>query len=147
MKPAGARPYVASCVFLKRDGNIAMVLRSNTAWMDGYYGLPGGKVEPGESFTQAAVREAEEEAGVTIKPEDLKPVLVNHRKTEDATEAWIDVFFEAEIWEGEVINAEPDRHKTIEWFSPDDLPTNTIPVLHFALEQIKAGKTYCEYGW
>ncbi len=34
--------------------------------------LPGGKVEQGETFTQAAIRECEEEAGLTIREDQLR---------------------------------------------------------------------------
>ena len=147
MKYDTARPYAASCIILKRDGKIAFVLRSNTTWMDGYYGLPSGKVEKNESALQAAIREAKEEAGVTIRPQDLRNVLVCHRKADDATDSWMDMIFETEVWEGEVINAEPDHHAKIAWFSLDNLPENVIPITAFVLDQVKAGKTYCEYGW
>jgi ADP-ribose pyrophosphatase YjhB (NUDIX family) len=140
-----ATPYLDCCVLL-RDGNkIACVLRANTKWMNGFYGLPAGKVEQNETFSDAAVREAKEEVGVTIKPENLRHVLTVQRHANDSD--WVDVIFEADKWEGEVINAEPEMHSAVEWLDIDALPENIIPVLRFALEQIKAGKTYAEYGW
>jgi len=147
MKYDSARPYAASCVLLRRDGKVALVLRSNTDWMNGYYGIPGGKVEENESFSEAAIREAKEEAGVIIKPENLKQILINHRKADDETISWVDAFFEATEWEGEVNNAESHKHSAIDWFDPDDLPENAIPLLKFVFAELKAGKTYSEYGW
>ena len=61
-----ARPYIACFVILRKGNKVAMVLRKNTGWMDGYYGLPAGKVEYFEHFTAGAAREAKEEAGVDI---------------------------------------------------------------------------------
>jgi 8-oxo-dGTP pyrophosphatase MutT (NUDIX family) len=146
-KFATSRPYAASLVMFKRDGKIAFVLRSNTEWMDGHYGFVGGKVEEGESFIECAIREAKEEAGVVVRAEQLKPVIINHRKTPDETLSWVDVFFEATEWEGEVVNAEPDRHGAVEWLDPKDLPDNVIPLISFVLNEAKAGKFYTEYGW
>lgn len=40
--------------------------------MDGYFGVPAGKVEYHETFSQAAVRESLKEAGVTITESDLQ---------------------------------------------------------------------------
>ncbi len=40
-----AQPYAASYFLVKKVGMLAFVLRSNTTWMDGYFGLPSGKVE------------------------------------------------------------------------------------------------------
>ena len=44
-----ATPYLASFVIIRKEGKIAFVLRTNTGWMNGYYGLPSGKVEKVES--------------------------------------------------------------------------------------------------
>ena len=81
--PEVARPYTACFVILRRKDRIAMVLRKNTSYMDGYYGLPAGKCEWFETFTKCAIREAKEEAGVNIAEKDLKFVHLVHRHGED----------------------------------------------------------------
>jgi 8-oxo-dGTP diphosphatase len=139
-----AMPYIASYVVLRQSGKIAFVLRSSTGWMDNYYGLPSGKVEISESFTLAAIREAREEVGVEVTPQNLKYLLTVHRRDEID---WIDAYFEALEWHGEPVNAEPHLHSELAWLDPDNLPENVVPSVRFALEQIEAGKSYCEYGW
>ena len=141
------RPYVASYVLLKQGSKAAFVLRANTGWMNGYYGLASGKVENGESFTQAAIREAKEEVGVTITPNQLTPVMTCHRRELGEEMTWVDLLFVATDWQGEVVNAEPDIHAKVEWFDLDNLPENVIPSLRYMLEQHRAGNTFCEYGW
>jgi len=140
-----AQPYIASYVILRRDGKIPFVLRSHTGWMDGNYGLASGKVEVGETFTEAIIREAKEEIGVTISSKDLRTVLVTHRHSQDTD--WVDVVFEAKQWQGEPVNAEPHKHGELVWLDPNNLPENIVPSVKFMLDQIKAGHTYCEYGW
>jgi 8-oxo-dGTP diphosphatase len=83
-----ATPYIASYVVLKRAGKIAFVLRTNTGWMNNYYALPAGRVEIGEKFTAAAIREAREEVGVEVDLQNLKYLLTVHRH--DETD-WVDV--------------------------------------------------------
>lgn len=139
-----ARPYIASHVILRRDGKIAFLLRQNTGWGDGLYGLVSGKVDKGENFLTAAVRETREEAGVDVSPENLKHVLTASRKSDML---WVDVLFEAAKWQGEPDNAEPHKHAELTWLDPDNLPDNVVPSIRFYLEQIAAGKTYAEYGW
>lgn len=38
-------PYTAVYLVFRKNNKVAFVLRSNTDWMEGYYGLPAGKVE------------------------------------------------------------------------------------------------------
>lgn len=65
--------FLSAHVVILKDGNVLILKRSSTdAWMPGYYGLPGGKLNPGENPEQAASRECKEEAGLTISPSDLK---------------------------------------------------------------------------
>jgi ADP-ribose pyrophosphatase YjhB (NUDIX family) len=144
MKYDVATPYTAAHVILRKDGKIAFVLRQNTGWGDGSYGLVTGKVDHGESYLTAAVREAKEEAGVDIKASDLKHVLTAHRKSDML---WVDVCFEATKWQGEAHNAEPDKHAELAWLDPSVLPDNIVPAERFYLEQIAAGNSYAEYGW
>ncbi len=92
MKYDSATPYIAVFVILRKGNRAAFLLRQNTGWMDGYYDTVAGKVEDGETYRQAAVREVKEEAGVDISIEDLKPLLINHRNSKDMT--WVDVIFE-----------------------------------------------------
>src|SRR2546430_1308799 len=95
-----ARPYAACYVILRRDNKVAFVLRHNAGWMNGYYGLPAGKVEVAENFRAGAVREAKEEVGITIAPSSLTHALTVHRLGDDKLE-WVDVYFEVTEWEGE----------------------------------------------
>jgi len=140
-----ATPYISAFVLFRKDGKAAFLLRQNTGWMDGYYDIVAGKVEVGETYRQAAVREAKEEAGVDIRPEDLTYILTAHRHSDDTT--WVDVVFEVRQWLGELRNAEPDKHSSLEWLDLDNLPDNVAPPGRFRLEQIAAGQRYAEYGW
>lgn len=61
----------AVSVLIERQGLFLSVSRRNdvTQW-----GLPGGKVDPGETVAEAAVRETGEEVGLALNARDLKPV-------------------------------------------------------------------------
>lgn len=144
-----ARPYTACFILLRRGRKVAMVLRKNTSWMDGYYGLPAGKGEWHETFTQIAVREAKEEAGVTILPADVHMCHLVHRrsKTGDDFMDWVDVYFEVGKWRGEPHNAEPEKSEELAWLDLDNLPDNVVPPQRAALEAIARGEPYSEHGW
>lgn len=147
------RPYTASFLIIRNDKNqIAFLLRSNTSWMNGHYGLPSGKVEKGESFSAAAVREAEEEVGIKVKTENLKPAITTHRYSQEENKdiddmQWVDLYFEVIDYEGELRNAEPHMHSELAWLSLDNLPKNITPSVAESLKAWSEGKRYFEYGY
>lgn len=140
-----ATPYIASYVIIRdADGKIGFVHRSNTSWMNGYYGLPSGKVEKDESYIAAAIREAKEEIGIDVDPASVRFVHTMHRRE---GMDWVDVYFEISKWKGEAHNAEPHMHSEFTWLDPEALPENVIPSVRVALDHIKHGTVYGEYGW
>ncbi|QQS20141.1 NUDIX domain-containing protein [Candidatus Saccharibacteria bacterium] len=140
-----ARPYCAAFMLIERDGKYLFVRRKNTGWMDGYYGLPSGKVEKKEGFLAAAVREAKEEVGVVVKPENTKFKLAFWLQvTDEPKMEWCNMVFLAEQWAGEPYNAEPDVHEHISWFGLDELPENVIPSVKKMLGAIQSGEQYGE---
>ncbi len=126
-----------------------MLLREHTGYMDGFYGLPSGKVEYGEPFELGAAREVKEEVGVDITPDELQFVHVMHRHGSDGKVFmdWVDVYFEVSSWHGEPKNMEPTLHSGVEWIDLQALPVNVIPPVRAALELIASGIKYGEYGW
>jgi 8-oxo-dGTP pyrophosphatase MutT (NUDIX family) len=60
----------AFAVVRNRSGRVLLVRRAD----DGYWELPGGRVEVGESASAAVIREVAEEAGVTINVTGLAGV-------------------------------------------------------------------------
>lgn len=144
-----ARPYTACFVILMKEDKIAMVLRKNTGWMDGYYGLPAGKIEYGETFTEGAIREAKEEAGVEISPDDMRVVHIVHRHgvEGDMFMDWVDVYYAVDDWQGEPHNAEPEKSERLDWLPINDLPENIVPPQRDALTEVAKGNFYSEYGW
>lgn len=140
------KPFLAAFVLFRKGNKVAFVLRQNTDWMNGFYGIAGaGKVEKGESFLECAIREAKEEVGVDLSSEHLKHVHTMHRKDTDSY--WIDVYFEADGHGQEPQNAEPHMHESLEWLDIDNLPQNVIPPVAAVLSSISKGESYSEYGW
>jgi 8-oxo-dGTP diphosphatase len=68
-KPIGApasRPQLAVSAVIFRDGKVLLVRRSRSPGK-GFYSLPGGRVEYGESLHAALSREVDEETGLKIE--------------------------------------------------------------------------------
>jgi 8-oxo-dGTP pyrophosphatase MutT (NUDIX family) len=68
--PARELLPVAFAIVRNGLGQVLLVRRAD----DGYWELPGGRVEVGESASAAAVREVAEEAGVTVEVTGLAGV-------------------------------------------------------------------------
>ncbi len=136
---------IASVYLLfQKDSQVLLLRRTGTGYMDGHYGLVAGHVDEGESLTTAAGREAKEESGVDILPNDLHLRTTMHRRGEDER---VDFFFEPALWSGELHNAEPDKCDDLSWFPIDQLPENTIPYIRQAIEAWQKGSVYSEFGW
>ena len=61
-----ARPLAAAIALVIRKDAILLVRRANPPDA-GKWGFPGGKIEHGETMEEAAIRELEEETGVTAR--------------------------------------------------------------------------------
>lgn len=136
---------IAAYLVLIKDDQVLLSKRMNTGFQDGNYSMIAGHVDPGETFSQTILREAKEEAGITITSDDLKPLHIQQHKSEDSE--YIDVYFTATKWEGKIENLEPLKCGGLDWFRLDNLPENTIPYIRFVLEQVKQNTFYSEYGW
>jgi 8-oxo-dGTP pyrophosphatase MutT (NUDIX family) len=84
-------------------GDILLERRSD----NGLWGLPGGRIEPGESITQTALREAQEETGLTIVVTRLLGVYSGPENRiviyPDNVVQLIDILLEAAIVSGDLV--------------------------------------------
>lgn len=118
---------------LIRNNKILLLRRFNTGYEDGNYMTVAGHLEPNESFIEAMVREAKEEADIDIKEADLEIVHVLERPSLSR----LDIYLTASAYSGEAKNLEPDKCDQLEWFDIDHLPDNTIPCVRQAINCIK----------
>ncbi|MFB8344695.1 NUDIX hydrolase [Brucella cytisi] len=132
-------------VLLMKDNEICMLKREGTDWMDGSFSIPAGGLDDGETIRAAAIREAYEEVGVKILPENLQYVHTLHSKTGNQT--WLGHFFRTTAWEGVLELPETDKHSDLQWRDINTLPTETIPYVKQAILSVAAQSPYSEFGW
>lgn len=135
---------VAVHLFFVRDGRVLMLRRFNTGYEDGNYSVPAGHLDGGETVAQAAIREAREETGVELSPENVAVVGTMHRKSESER---VDFFVAVRTWRGEPSNCEPEKCDELTWAPLDALPPNTIPYVRRALQNYEKGAWFEEFGW
>jgi len=134
----------AAYLVLEKEGKILLARRCNTGYQDGNYQVPAGHVEAGELPSEALIREAKEEVGIDLAPDDFTLVHVSYRPKHDATDNRVDFFFKATRWSGEVQNREPDKCDDLKWVLPDELPENTVAHMKDAIECMQKGIFYKE---
>jgi len=139
----------ASYLVLMRDGKVLLARRHNTGYKDGLYSLAAGHVEAGETFTQAIVREAKEEIGIEVHPDDLRVAHVMHRTSgaDGGYEERVDVFLCANKRAGGIVNKEPHKCSELTWAPIDNLPADVVDFVRDALQKIDRGIGYSEWGW
>lgn len=129
---------------LMRDGRVLLGRRRNTKFASEQYHFPAGGLEPDETFIDGIIREAMEEAGIAIAPDDLDLLHVLHFR---GVTNRMSVFFGADRWSGDIENREPDKCYGWEWLPVDDLPAEMVPYARQALADIRAGRRLGLFGW
>lgn len=141
---AGYRLVPAAYVLLRRGHQVLLQRRRHTGFMDGHWAAgAAGHVEAGESVHAAAVREAAEELGITIRAADLEPLTVLHRSqgTGLAVDERVDFFFAVRRWLGEPRAVETTA-EALRWVALDALDTLDGPVVpheRMVLEGLRSG--------
>ena len=139
-------PVVVHLLLLReRAGSreVFLLRRAGTGFMDGYYVLPGGHLQAGESLAQAAARECREETGVA--PGELRPQSVLPYRS--GRHQGINVIFRASDLSGEPGIGEPDCCDFVGWFSLARLPVPAAPWIADVLDLESRGEWFRELSY
>ena len=103
-----------ACGALVRAGRVLLVHRSpSKSWYPNVWDFPGGHLEPGETSHEALARELREELNVQISPDAVAVRTI--RRDTLVQEIW-----RVDDWAGTIVNAAPEEHDAIGWFSLDE---------------------------
>lgn len=109
-------------------------------------GPPAGKVEPGETYREAGVRELLEETGLVVSPSDLRLIHLLDRSPEPGENwHWVGAFFLVNNAEGDATNREPAKCPSIVWHRLDALPSPMIDYVEHVLAASNDGIQYSEW--
>lgn len=99
---------------------------------EGTWCPPGGHLEYGESFEQAAVRETKEETGLLIKEENTSISGVTNDFFEESGKHYITIHLTAHKFEGQPVVCEPNKCAEWKWFDLNNLPEKLfLPAAQF----------------
>lgn len=141
-------PAAVMLILLRQQAGKTQVLlqkRQHTGVMDGLWDTAAtGHVEADEMMTQAVVREAREETGITLRREDLVFAGLGHIMVRPGL-MYYNGYFAATCWQGQPFIAEPDKCAALQWFDVEALPQDIIPERGTAIRNYLAGIFYHEY--
>jgi ADP-ribose pyrophosphatase YjhB (NUDIX family) len=129
---------------------VGVVVRDSRGWIllekrsDCHlWGLPGGRIEPGESVLHAATREVKEETGLTVEVKRLLGVysdptdrIVTYLDNGDVVHL-VDILLEATVVSGTLSCS--DESTDVQFFATDALPPDIAPPAVEPLEDVVCG--------
>lgn len=122
-----------------------MLFLRQTKKNGGRYSLVGGNVEENEFAREALAREAHEEAGIHVEPDDMSLVHVLHRHKLRKDETLIVLYFKATRFHGEPEALEPKKFKDVRWLPIANLPDDVSEATLHVLQCIRKGIIYSEF--
>lgn len=138
---ANTRVRVGAGVIITDDrGWILLEKRSDS----GIWGLPGGRIEPGESIQESAIREVKEETGLNV---EITQLLGVYSEPEDRIVTFldngdvvhlVDIIVEAKIISGELSCSHESEE--LKFFKPTALPSELVPSSLAPLQDFIEGK-------
>ena len=123
---ADAYTKKAAMVLAFNQGKILAVSRKNDATK---FGLAGGKVDPGETFLEAAIRECYEETGL----EAFCPIPIFSRMEPGDIDFYAVVFLVQ--WKGEIHKIDEKETGVVKWATWEELEEGPFGDYNKALRQ------------
>ncbi|HEY5833792.1 methyltransferase domain-containing protein [Streptomyces sp.] len=126
-------------LILLRDDEVLLARRAGTGYADGLLHAPSGHLEDGEDVRSGMIREAHEEIGVELAPDELEAALVMQHRAPDGR-ARIGWFFAARHDSArEPVNREPGKCSELGWYPLDALPDDMVAYCRAGLDAYRAG--------
>ena len=108
-------------IIVNQQGQILIGKRKNSHAP--YYSIPGGHMELGETFSQCAIREVEEETGLTIYKPQVIAVTNNLSTYHESGKHYISVALLTTEFSGELTLIEPNKCEGWLWVDPTQVPS------------------------
>ncbi len=136
------KPTMVAVGVLKINGKLAMI-QFKRNMLAGYWGLPGGKIDAGESLPEAIEREFFEEVEIRVRYKQLLAVLDDEITSQKSTDRYMILMCEVEAT-GEV-NLKRLEHDEgiVDWYSEQQIRDREMPLVpsdYQVIERVVLGK-------
>lgn len=139
------KPTVGVGIIIKnREGEILVGKRKGSHAP--YYSIPGGKLETGESFEVAAIREVYEETGLQLKEVRVIAVTNNLKTFEKSGIHFVSIIVYSEQFWGTPVLKEPDKCEHWQWCDPTQLPHPHFEASRLAVDNYLNQSFYIQNG-
>lgn len=120
-------PQPASSAILVRAGKVLLIRRLNPPAAD-LYAFPGGRAEPGETPAETAIREFQEETGISVRNPSLFATY-DLKGENDAPDKRTHFFLSVFLVEADndTVALAADDASEAGWYSPDEILTLPAP--------------------
>ncbi|MBP5364169.1 MAG: NUDIX domain-containing protein [Alphaproteobacteria bacterium] len=133
-------------LIIKQDDKVLLFFRNDGpfGYDGGWWVLPAGHVEHGETAQTAAIREAKEELGIDIDPSDIKCVHIISNLA-SIPESY-DIIFEVSKYTGTIRNCEADKCVEMRFFALNEIKKldHLISTTRMALDGWAKNRFYSE---
>jgi len=137
-KGTDPRPVIGIGVYILAKDNKVLLGKRKDSHGEGEYAPPGGHLEFGESFEEAAKTEVSEETGLEIDNVELFYVDNNLRYIESDNKHYVTISFKTTHLGGKPKVLEPLKCESWNWYSLDDLPSPLAEFAERALGNLKS---------
>lgn len=129
--------FCVLCMLSDGNGNVLVQNRNDPSWPGICF--PGGHVEKGESFTAAAIREVEEETGLTME----NPQLCGVKQFQNRRDArYVVFFYKADRYHGMLTSSDEGE---VFWVSRDRLQEYTLVEDFMDMVKVMESDTLSEF--
>jgi len=125
-----------------KDGKILLIKRVKPPY-EGYWAIPGGKLEPGEHVEDCVIREIKEETNLDCEVESLNGIaseIVHDKKTGDKKSHFMIFVLKLKPKHLEIIETDEGKLKWLEIDNLDEenvIPSDALMVKEFILKDKK----------
>ena len=127
------RPKIGIGVIIENDENKILIGKRKGSHAP-FYSIPGGHLELGETFEEAAIKEVLEETGMLIHSLKVIAVTNNLRTYKDENKHYVSIILYTNQFEGTPLILEEDKCEKWEWYSPLQLPQPHFDASEFGIE-------------
>lgn len=128
---------IGVAIIVARDEKLLMGKRKG-GYKPGTMGVPGGRIEKGESIPDAVIRELDEETGIIPREFEFIGVVRNDQRESVFTH----FVYVCKRFDGEPQNIEPEMCEGWEWYSFYNLPKNILPGHEAAIQMYLDGAKF-----